>query len=157
MGQRLWNLFSFYESFHYETTQPVSVPASNTLGLPSGTFQWPDNTEAMGRVEMDVLQKGERQVTLFCQYSGRISGSMTLNGQPLTYGQSFGIVNGNLVPVGTSNQLFWPTVGGIAKIDKEFTAEVDVSQFPVYFIQSIGNRPNNGGLMLSISLIFRPF
>jgi hypothetical protein len=157
MGQRLWNLFSFYESFHYEMTQLVSVPSFNTLGLPAGAFQWPDNTEAMGRVEMDVLQKGERQVTLFFQYSGRISDSMTLNGQPLTYGQSFGFVNGNLVPVGTSNQLFWSTVGGVAKIDKEFTAEVDVSQFPVYFIQTVGNRPNDGGLMLSISLVFRPF
>ncbi|GEM_PF-1379661 len=164
MGQRLWNLFSLFESFHYETTQLVSVPASNTLGLPAGTFQWPDNTDAMGRVEMDVLQKGQRQVTLFFQYSGRISGSMTLNGQPLTYGQRFGFnqpiyVNGILTypTVGTSNQLFWSTVGGVAQIDKEFTAEVDVSQFPVYFIQPIPYQPNNGGLMLSISLIFRPF
>jgi hypothetical protein len=158
-GQRFLNLFSFYESFHYETTQPVSVPSSNSLGLPGGTFQWPDNTEAMGRIEMDVLQRGERQVTLFYQYSGRISGAMTLNGQSLTYGQSFVFnpVTNNFVAVGTSNQLFWSTVGGVAKIDKEFTAEVDVSQFPVYFIQSIQDRPNSGGLMLSLSLIFRPF
>jgi hypothetical protein len=135
------------------------VPSSNTLGLPAGTFQGPDNTEAMGRVEMDVLQRGERQVTLFYQYSGRISGSMTLNGQPMTYGQSFlfNSVTNNFMAVGTSNQLFWSTVGGVAKIDREFTAEVDVSQFPVYFIESVGNRPNDGGLMLSISLIFRPF
>jgi hypothetical protein len=159
MGQRLWNLFSLYESFHYETTQSVQVPSSNVLGLSAGTFQWPDNTEAMGRVEMDVLQRGERQVTLFYQYSGRISGSMTLNGQPITYGQSFVFnpVTNNFMAVGTSNQLFWSTIGGVARIDKEFTAEVDVSQFPVYFIQSVGVKPNDGGLMLSLSLIFRPF
>jgi hypothetical protein len=165
MGQRLWNLFSFYESFHYEKTQSIQITSSNTMGLPVGTFQWPDNVEAMGRVEMDVLQKGQRQVTLFYQYSGRISGSMTLNGEPLTYGQSFiftpVITNGVLtyVPqaVGTSNQLFWSTVGAVSKIDKEFTAEVDVSQFPVYFLQPIAERPNPGGLMLSLSLIFRPF
>jgi hypothetical protein len=126
------------------------------VGLAAGTFQWPDNIEGMGRVEMDLLQRGQRQATLFYQYSGRVSGSMTLNGQPLTYGLSYRYIGNNLTLVGTSNQLFWSTFGGIFKVDKEFTAEVDVSQFPVYFLQQIQAQPNSG-LMLSLSLIFRPF
>jgi len=158
MGQRLWNEFSFYESFHYETTQSIQLTSSNTAGLPPGTFQWPDNMDVMGRVEWDVLQRGQRKVTLFYQYSGRISGLMTLNGQPLTYGQSYELNpnTGNYQTVGTTNQLFWSALGAVAKIDKEFSAEVDVSQFPVYFIKSVQVQPDNG-LMLSISLIFRPF
>jgi hypothetical protein len=159
-GQRLWNLFSFYESFHYETTQPIQIAASNATTLTAGTFQWPDNVDIVGRIEMDVLQKAQRQVTLFYQYSGRLSGLMTLNGQPISYGQSyvFQQQSSGLVPVavGTTNQLFWSTGGAIFKIDKEFSAEVDVSQFPVYFIQQVQNQPNSG-LLLSISLIFRPF
>jgi len=157
MGQRLWNLFSFYESFHYETTQPIQLASDNTAGLPAGTFQWPDNLEMMGRVELDVLQKGQRQVSLFYQYSGRISGLMTLNGLELTYGQSYPYA-GAPSPNGTTNQLFWSTGGAVFKIDSEFTAEADISDFPVYFIQPpIQGRPNNGGFMFSLSLIFRPF
>ncbi len=159
-GQRLWNLFSFYEGFHYETTQPIQISSSNTSTLGAGTFQWPDNVDVMGRIEMDVLQKAQRQVTLFYQYSGRLSGLMTLNGQPISYGQSyvFQQQSSGLVPVavGTTNQLFWSTVGAVVKIDKEFSAEVDVSQFPVYFIQQVQNQPNSG-LLFSLSLIFRPF
>jgi hypothetical protein len=158
LGQRLWNLFSFYEGFHYETTQAVQLTSSNTAGLPAGTFQWPDNTEVMGRIEWDVLQKAERKVSLFFQYSGRISGLMTLNGQSLTYGQSYELNSntGQYFPIGRTNQLFSSTVGGVANIDKEFTAEVDVSYFPTYFLQQVQAFPNTG-LLLSISLIFRPF
>lgn len=158
MGQRFWNQFSLYESFHYETTQPIQLTSSNTAGLPPGTFQWPDITEVMGRIEWDVLQKAERKVTLFCQYSGRISGLMTLNGQSLTYGQSYELNSntGQYFPAGRTNQLFWLTVGAVAKIDREFTAEMDVSNFPTYFIQQVQAFPDTG-LLLSISLIFRPF
>lgn len=158
MGQRLWNQFSFYESFHYETTQPVQLTSSNTAGLPPGTFQWPDSTEMMGRIEWDVLQKAERKVTLFYQYSGRISGLMTINGQSLTYGQSYELnsTTSQYFPIGRTNQLFWSTIGAVAKIDREFTAEMDVSYFPTYFIQQVQAFPDTG-LLLSISLIFRPF
>jgi hypothetical protein len=159
-GQRLWNQFWLYEIFHYETTQPLQLTSTNTAGFVPGTFQWPDNMDMTGRVEWDVLQKGQRQVTLYYQYSGRISGLMTLNGQPQTYGQSYQLELVNNVPapvaVGTTNQLFWSGGGAVFKIDKEFTLAVDVSYFPVYFIQQFQNQPNNG-LLLSLSLIFRPF
>ncbi len=157
MGQRLWNEFSFYESCHYETTQPITLDASNSAGLAAGTFQWPDNVEAEGRVEWDVLQRSQRVVSLFFQYSMRMGGLMTLNGQPLTYGQSFQYDNsGKATPIGTTSQLFWDTGGAVFRVDKEFTAEMDVSYFPSYFIQSTQNIPN-AGLLLSLTLIFRPF
>ena len=157
LGQRLWNEFSFYESFHYENTQPLQIDASNSAGLPAGTFQWPENIEAEGRIEWDVLQRAHRLVSLFFQYSMRMGGLMTLNNQAITYGQSFQLNgSGQAIPVGTTSQLFWDTGGAVFQVDQEFTAEVDVSYFPAYFIQQTQSIPNSG-LLLSMSLIFRPF
>ena len=83
---------------------------------------------------------------------------MTLNGQSLTYGQIYELNSntGQYFPSGRTNQLFRSTVGAVAKIDREFTAEMDVSYFPTYFIQQVQAFPDTGWL-LSISLIFRPF
>ncbi len=155
-GQDFWNEFSVLESFHYEQTLPITLDAANTAGFAAGTFQWPDNVEALGRIEWHFFHRAQREASLFYQFSMRTGGLMLLNGQSQTYGQVYeDLGGGNLVPFATTNQLFSSTAGLLMRIDNEFSAEVDVSNFPTYFITP--RYFPDGGLVLSLSLIFRPF
>jgi hypothetical protein len=80
---------------------------------------------------------------------------MTINGQSLTYGQSYVDQGGGVYTLnGFTEDLFWPTAGMVVRVDNEFTAEAEVSDFPSYFLVP-QYRPDSG-LVLSLSLIFRP-
>jgi hypothetical protein len=157
-GQELWNEFSLFESFHYEQTLPMTIDAANTAGLAAGTFQWPDNIEALGRLEWRFFHRSQRVVSIFYQFSMRMSGLMLLNGQSVTYGQVYEDLGGGVyAPFGTTNQLFSSTAGVLMTIDNEFSAEVDVSDLPVPVWFLPAQYHPDEGLVLSLSTIFRPF
>jgi hypothetical protein len=141
--------FSFFQSIHYEKTQPITLDSSNVL-LGPGVFQWPDNVLAEGRVEYLVLHRAERFVSLYYELRMRASGLMEFNHQVMTYGQLFD-TSGQTVQ--TTDRLFFSTFGMLVRVDKEFSAEGKFSYFPY---EPFGARPDFG-LLFSLSLVFRPF
>ena len=132
--------FSFFQSIHYQKTQPIELDASNPF-LGAGTFQWPDNVLAEVRVEYLVFRRAQRFVSLYADGRLRMSGLMEFNQQALPYGQGQ-----------TTDQLFFQTYGILVRVDKEFSAQGDISWFPS---EISGTRPDFGTLF-SLSLIFRP-
>jgi hypothetical protein len=137
--------FSFFQSIHYEKTQPISLDSSNPF-LGAGTFQWPDNILAEGRVEYLVYHRAQRFISFYYDLRMRMSGLMEFNHEPLTYG---------LNPLGqTTDMLFFSQGGMVVKVDKEFSAEGSVTFFPNEFGFSV-YRPDDGWIF-SLSLVFRP-
>jgi hypothetical protein len=149
MAQELGG-FSFFQSIHYEKTQPITLDSSNSL-LGAGVFQWPDNVEAEGRIEYLAFHRAERFVSLYYDLSLRSSGLMEFNRQVLTYGQ-VPDTSGQLLQ--TTSVLFFSKVGLFVKVDKDFSAEGSVDFFPEEFGSSV-YRPADGWIF-SLSLIFRP-
>ncbi|HEY5039356.1 MAG TPA: hypothetical protein VIJ93_09820 [bacterium] len=139
MGQELSG-FSFFQSIHYETTQPIQVPATSPLFSP-GVFQWPDNIEALGRVEWLVFHRAQRFVSFYYQLRMRMSGLMELNQQALPYSYKL-----------NTDQLLFSTFGLIVRTDKEFSAECQFTNLPY---ELSGTAPDFGWLF-SLSLVFRP-
>jgi hypothetical protein len=137
--------FSFFQSIHYQKTQPIELDASNPF-LGAGTFQWPDNILAEGRVEYLVFHRAQRFVSLYYDLRLRMSGLMEFNHQPLNYGQN---PNGQ-----TTDQLFFSQGGIVVRVDKSFSAEGSVAFFPFEFGMPI-YRPDDGWIF-SLSLVFRP-
>ena len=137
--------FSFFQSIHYQKTQPLVLDSSNPF-LGAGTFQWPDNVLAEGRVEYLIFQRAHRFVSFYYDVRMRMSGLMEFNHQPLTYGQN---PNGQ-----TTDMLFFSQGGIVVKVDKDFSADGSVAFFPFEFGLPI-YRPD-AGLMFSLSLVFRP-
>ncbi len=142
-GQELGG-FSFFQSIHYEKTQPISLESANPL-WGSGTFQWPDNFRAMGRVEYLVFHQAQRLVSLFYELNIRVSGAMELNQQPVLYG------TGQL-----TDRLLFSTFGLVVRVDKEFSVEGKGTYFPFEPIGFDKPRPDYG-LIFSLSMQFRPF
>jgi len=142
MGQQAGG-FSFFQSIHYEKTQPINL-ASTNLTLGPGTFQWPDNWDASGRIEYEVFRQVQRRVTFFYQLQMRYSGLMKFNQQVLTYGM------GN-----TTDRLFFSTGGVVVRVDKTFSAEGQVDYFPFEPIGWAIPR-QDVGVLFSMSLVFRP-
>lgn len=141
LGQEVGG-FSFYESLHYETTLPLQLDASNPI-LGPGTFQWPDNVYAVGRVEYLAFHRAQRSVSLFYELRMKMSGLMEFNHRVLTYGQGL-----------TTEQLFFSTGGIRVRVDRDFSAEGKVSYLPYQFpLSAVG--PDTG-FLFSLSLIFRP-
>ncbi len=48
--------FSFFQSIHYENTDPVYLTSGSYLG--AGTFQWPDNWFFSAKISYQLYQKG---------------------------------------------------------------------------------------------------
>jgi hypothetical protein len=140
--------FSFFQSIHYEKTQPIMLDSSSILG--AGVFQWPDNVEAEGRIEFLAYHRAQRFVSLYYDLSLRYSGLMEFNHQVMTYGQ---ILDNTGTAIQTTSKLFFSKVGLIVKVDKEFSTEGSVTYFPEEF--DVGYRPADGWIF-SLSLIFRP-
>ena len=143
LGQELGG-FSFFQSIHYEKTQPITLDSTNSLGGP-GTFQWPDNFRAMGRIEYILLQRSQRLVSLFYELRLRISGPMEMNQQTVTYGQGQ-----------ETDRLLFSTLGLVVRVDKEFSVEGKGTYFPFEPIGFVKPRPDYG-LIFSLSMQFRPF
>ncbi len=133
--------FSFFQSIHYKKTQPILLDSSDTL-FGAGTFQWPDNIEAVGRVEFLAFRRVERLVSLYFEMRMRMSGLMEFEGQAVPYGQGE-----------TTDQLFFQNYGILVRVDKQFSAEGKFSWFPSELARS---RPDFGTLF-SLSFEFRPF
>ena len=142
MGQELGG-FSFFQSIHYEKTQPLSLSVA-TPYLGAGVFQWPDQLHALARVEYQVFHRVQRSVSLYYEMRFRWSGLMEFNNQALTYG-----LEGQ-----TTDQLFFSNFGIIARVDREFSAVGEFSYFP-YELAAGVVRPNYGWLF-SLSMVFRP-
>jgi hypothetical protein len=149
MAQELGG-FSFFQSIHYEKTQPIMLDSSSFLG--PGVFQWPDNLEAEARIEFLAYHQAQRFVSLYYDLSMRASGLMEFNHQVLTYGQFLNTLGQT---VQTTDRLFFSTGGIVVKVDKEFSVEGKVTAFPFEPIIFGEGRPVFGTLF-SLSLIFRP-
>ncbi len=135
LGEELGGGFSLFQSIDYEKIQSMTLNTFNAFSQSSGAFQWPENVNALGRIEWVALHRSQRLVSLFIELRMRMSGLMEFNGQPVTYAQ------GN-----TTDQLFFPTGGLVIRVDKELTAEGQVSYLPQL----------DFGALFSLSLIFRP-
>lgn len=144
--------FSFFQSIHYQITQPIQLDASNPF-LGAGTFQWPDNILAEGRIEYLVHHRGQRFVSLFYDLSIRWSGLMEFNHQALTYGQNFPNLQGQ--PTQTTDRLLYSSGGVVVRVDKDFSAEGKLTEFP-YEPPVIGEARPDFGWLFSLSLTFRP-
>ncbi len=142
--------FSFFQSIHYQHTQPIELSATSILG--AGTFQWPDNVLAEARVEYLIHHVAQRFVSLYYDLSMRWSGLMEFNHQPLSYGLNEPNYLGQTTQ--TTDTLFFSKAGGVVRVDKDFSADISVSYFPFEFGIPI-YRPDSGWLF-SIAMIFRP-
>ncbi len=120
--------FSFFQSIHYEKTQPILLDSSSVLG--AGVFQWPDNVEAEGRIEYLAFHRGERFVDLYYDLSLRSSGLMEFNHQVMTYGQYLNSIGQTIQ---TTSLLFFSKVGLVVKVDKDFSVDGSVSYLPEEF------------------------
>ena len=149
MAQELGG-FSFFQSIHYEKTQPIMLDSFSLLG--EGVFQWPDNIEAEGRIEYLAFHRAQRFVSLYYDLSLRASGLMEFNHHVLTYGQ---IINTSEQTIQTTDRLFFSTGGVVVKVDKEFSVDGKVTTFPFEPVIGGKGRPDFG-LLFSLSLIFRP-
>ena len=137
--------FSFFQSIHYQTTQPLNLDSSSPLGV--GTFQWPYNLLAEGRVEWLVFHRAQRFVSLYYELQMRQSGFMEFNNQPLTYG---------LNPFGVrADTLFFSKTGFLVRVDKDFSVDASVAYFPADAGLFPVFRPADGWLF-SLSAVFRP-
>jgi hypothetical protein len=134
--------FSFFQSIHYETTQPLTLDSSNPA-LGPGVFQWPDNFHALGRIEWLVFQRAQRFASLFLQVRLRMSGLMKLDDQSIYYGQSL-----------VSDQLYFATGGLTVRVDKDFSVGSQLSSFP-FLGSTYKSRPDFGWLF-TLSLMFSP-
>jgi hypothetical protein len=150
MAQELGG-FSFFQSIHYEKTQPITLDSSNPL-LGAGVFQWPDNLEAEGRLEYLVFHRAKRFVSLYYDFSMRASGLMEFNRQVLTYGQ---MTNTLGQTTQTTDRLFFSTFGLVVKVDQEFSVDGKATFFP-YEPPIDGKGRPDFGLLFSLLLTFRP-
>jgi hypothetical protein len=139
MGQEVGG-FSFFQSIHYEKTQPISVDSSNVLFGP-GTFQWPDNVEASGRIEYLIFHQSQRFVSLFYELRFRMSGQMEFNHHSIPYAQGQ-----------TTDQLFYPMGGAIVRVDKEFSVQGQMGYFPY----ELSKFRYDGNMLFSLQLTYRP-
>jgi len=137
--------FSFFQSIHYQKTQPLQLDASNPF-LGAGIFQWPDNILAEGRVEYLIFHRSNRFISLYYDLKMRTSGLMEFNQQPLTYGQ--------ILDSQTTDRLFFSQGGMVIRVDQSFSVDGSVAFFPFEFGSS-AYRPDDGWIF-SLSLIFRP-
>lgn len=138
--------FSFFQSIHYEKTDPINVDPSNSL-FGAGVFQWPDNLFAEFRAEWAVFQRAQRAVSLYYQLQMRASSEMTFNQIPLSYGFAQGSR--------TTDLLFFSKGGVAVKVDRDFSADGSLAYFPQEFELIPVGRPDAGWLF-SFSIIFRP-
>ncbi len=148
MAQELGG-FSFFQSIHYEKTQPIMLDSSSLLG--AGVFQWPDNVEAEGRIEYLAYHRAQRFVSLYYDLRLRSSGLMEFNHQVITYGQISDTMGQTIQ---TTDMLFFSKVGLFVKVDKEFSIDGSMAYFPEEFGSSV-YRPDSGWIF-SLSLIFKP-
>jgi hypothetical protein len=141
-GQELGG-FSFFQSVHYEKTQPINLDSSNLM-FGSGVFQWPDSLQALGRINYQVFRRAQRRVDLFYEMRLRMTDLMEFNQQSVLYGQNY-----------TTDRLFFSTAGLSVRADKEFTATGKITFFPFDFFGVDKLRPDSGWLF-SLTLQFRP-
>jgi hypothetical protein len=132
--------FSFFQSIHYQKTQPIVVDPSNVL-FGAGTFQWPDDLDASGKIEFLAFQRVQRRVSLYYELRMRATGQMGFDQQAVPYG------NGR-----TTDLLLFSTVGMAVRVDNSFTAEGKASYFPY---DPSGVR-YDWGWLFSLALEFRP-
>ena len=145
--------FSFFQSIHYQTTQPLTLDAGNPF-LGAGTFQWPDNILAEVRAEWLAYHRAQRFVSLFFELRMRMSGLMEFNHQPLTYGQDvYALAPGTFVR--TTDTLLFSKTGVLVRVDKDFSAEGSVTYFPTRNYWDPVYRPADG-FLFSLSAVFRP-
>jgi len=130
--------FSFFESIDYEKVERISLNASSVTG--PGTFQWPDVVHALGRIEWQVFQRAQREITLFYEFRTRMTGLMRLNGQAISYGDGQ-----------YTDQLFFSTGGMLVRVDQELSVEGHGTWFPFELTRP---RPDFG-LLFSLSVIYR--
>ncbi|HET9869031.1 MAG TPA: hypothetical protein VFR02_00845, partial [bacterium] len=100
--------FSLFESVHYVHPLPLALGDNPYLG--PGTFQWPDELQALGRIEFLAFERGERLVTLFYEYRFRKVGTMSFQGEPLPYDDGH-----------FADQLFYSGGGLTVRVDSELT------------------------------------
>jgi hypothetical protein len=139
--------FSFFQSIHYENTDPVQLNSGSYLG--AGTFQWPDNWFLSAKISYLLYQRAQRKVTFYWLARTQISGLMTFNGQALTYGNE----TNNLGYYKTTDQLSSSSFGLDVQVDRNFSADGQLIYFPWYLG---GSRPDQG-VMFNLDLDFRPF
>jgi hypothetical protein len=150
LGQEVGG-FSFFQSVHYEKTQPVLLDGTNSL-FGAGTFQWPDYLHAAVRGEWQAFHRGQRTVNLYYELRMRMSGLMEFDHQAVPYGSPYGAA----APTRTTDVLFFSTGGLEVRVDKEFTAEGEVTWFPfeAFFTTQV-YRPDYN-FLFSLTLTFRP-
>ncbi len=152
LGQELGG-FSFFQSVHYEKTQPITVDSSNNL-FGAGIFQWPDYFHATARIDYLLFHRAQRFVRLFYELRMRESGLMEFNRQVVTYGLSSPYGVGPTTA--TTDMLFFSSGGLEIRVDKEFTAQGKVTWVPFEtFFTTREFRPDYG-LLFSFDLTFRP-
>jgi hypothetical protein len=139
LGEELGG-FSFFQSVHYEKTQPLNLNFPNPI-FGEGVFQWPDELHAEARVEYLAFHRAERYVGFFYQMRLRMSGLMEFNGNTLTYGQGL-----------TTDRLLFSTTGMWVRVDRGFSAQGSVTFFPF----DVPNFRPSVGWLFSLSLVFRP-
>jgi hypothetical protein len=134
--------FSLFESVHYQHSLPLRLDSSNPY-LGPGVFQWPDELQALGRIEFLAFERAQRMVTLFGEYRMRKIGAMLWNQTPLTYDQGH-----------YADQLFYLGCGLTVRADSQLTVEGKIDYFPTEF--SGVSRPEHGTLFF-LSVTYRPF
>jgi len=141
--------FSFFQSIHYENTDPIQLNSNSYLG--AGTFQWPDNWFFSGKISYLLFKLAQRQVTFYWQVRTRVSGLMNMNGQVLSYGNLEYLEYNHLYNM-TTDQLSFSTFGLDVQVDKTFSVDGQMTYFPWYLG---GSRPDQG-VMFNLDLDFRP-
>jgi hypothetical protein len=134
--------FSLFEGLHYQHSLPLVLTSSDSFIGP-GVFQWPDELQALGRVEFLVFERAQRMVTFFYELSMRKTGSMFFNHIPVTYDQGH-----------YEDQLFFSGGGITVRVDPQMTVEGELTYFPAALDGQ--SRPDDG-LLLFLSVIYRPF
>jgi hypothetical protein len=152
LGQELGG-FSFFQSVHYEKTQPITVDSSNNL-FGAGVFQWPDYFHATARIDYLLFHRAQRFVRLFYELRMRESGLMEFNHQAVTYGLSSPYGVGPTTA--TTDLLFFSSGGLEIRVDKEFTAQGKVTWIPFETFFTTGEFRPDYGLLFSFDLTFRP-
>jgi hypothetical protein len=132
--------FSLFESVHYQHSLPLQLDANPYLA--AGVFQWPDEFQALGRIEFLAFERGQRMVTLFYEYRFRKVGTMSWNQIPLSYNQGH-----------YADQLFYSGGGMTVRVDSQLTVDGKLDFFPTELVVS---RPDYGFLFF-LSVTYRPF
>ncbi len=133
--------FSLFESVHYQRSLPLQLGSSDPY-LGAGVFQWPDEFQALGRIEFLAFERAQRMVTLFYEFRMRKIGTMLWNQIPLSYDQGH-----------YADQLFYSGGGLTVRVDPQFTVEGKLDFFPTEFVVP---RPDFGFLFF-LSVTYRPF